>query len=77
MKIWYDKQLLDQQQGFRSGRGTTDGIFITKRIQQVADKTKKRFTYCLSISRQRSTILIENGYSNQLKRASRGIRMSN
>ena len=41
MKNWYDKQLLDRQQGFRSGRGTTDGIFITKRIQQVADKTKK------------------------------------
>ena len=41
MKSWYEKQLLDQQQGFRSGRGTTDGIFITKRIQQVADKTKK------------------------------------
>ena len=41
IKDWYDKQLLDQQQGFRSGRGTTDGIFITKRIQQVADKMKK------------------------------------
>ena len=41
MKDWYDKHLLDQQQGFRSGRGTADGIFITKRVQQVADKMKK------------------------------------
>ena len=41
IKTWYDKQLLDQQQGFRSGRGTTDGIFIAKRIQQVTDKMKK------------------------------------
>ena len=32
LKKWYDEQLLDQQQGFRSGRGTADGIFITKRI---------------------------------------------
>ena len=41
IKSWYDKQLLDQQQGFRSGRGTADGIFITKRIQQITDKMKK------------------------------------
>ncbi|MEM6812757.1 MAG: reverse transcriptase domain-containing protein, partial [Pseudomonadota bacterium] len=38
---WYDTHLLDQQQGFRRGRGTTDGIFITKRIQQISDKTQK------------------------------------
>ena len=25
---WYENQLLDEQQGFRSGRGTTDGIYI-------------------------------------------------
>lgn len=41
MKDWYEKQLLDQQQGFRSGRGTTDGIYIIKRIQQISDKMKK------------------------------------
>ena len=41
IKSWYDRQLLDQQQGFRSGRGTADGIFITKRIQQITDKMKK------------------------------------
>ena len=38
---WYEGQLSDQQQGFRSGRGTTDGIFITKRIQQISHKTRK------------------------------------
>ena len=41
LKSWYDEQLLDQQQGFRSGRGTADGIYITKRIQQITDKMKK------------------------------------
>ena len=32
LKSWYDNQLSDQQQGFRTGHGTTDGIFITKRV---------------------------------------------
>lgn len=41
IKPWYDQTLLDQQQGFRSGRGTADGIFITKRIQQISDSMKK------------------------------------
>ena len=35
---WYEKQLLDQQQGFRRGRGTTDGIFLAKSLQQIAKK---------------------------------------
>ena len=38
---WYDKQLLDQQQGFRSGRGTTDGIYRIKRIQQLSKRMRK------------------------------------
>lgn len=38
---WYDTHLLDQQQGFRRGRGTSDGIYITKRIQQISDKIQK------------------------------------
>ena len=38
---WYDKHLLDQQQGFRSGRGTTDGIYRIKRIQQISKKMRK------------------------------------
>lgn len=41
MSPWYENQLLDQNQGFRSCRGTTDGIYITKRIQQISDKMKK------------------------------------
>ena len=28
IRKWYDLQLTDNQQGFRSGRGTTDGIYI-------------------------------------------------
>lgn len=40
LKNWYDQQLLDQQQGFRAGRGTADGIFRLKRIQQITNKTK-------------------------------------
>ena len=41
LKPWYEEQLLDQQQGFRSGRGTADGIYITKRVQQITDKMKR------------------------------------
>ena len=35
LREWYDENLLDQQQGFRSGRGTTDGIYLLKRLQQI------------------------------------------
>ena len=41
LKPWYDNQLLDQQQGFRSGRGTSDGIYVTKRVQQITDRMMK------------------------------------
>lgn len=41
IKEWYEKQLLDQQQGFRAGRGTTDGLFLVKSLQQIAHKTNK------------------------------------
>ena len=41
IKSLYDKTLMDQQQGFCSGRGTPDGIYITKRIQQITDSIKK------------------------------------
>ena len=30
LKNWYEEQLSDQKQGFRPGRGTSDGIFIVK-----------------------------------------------
>ena len=39
LKAWYESQLTDQQQGFRSGRGT-DGIYVAKRVQQIIDKMK-------------------------------------
>ena len=58
LKDWYDNQLLDQQQGFRRGRGTADGIFVTKRLQQISKKSK-------SISEQHSTILHGNGSLHQ------------
>ena len=38
---WYEKQLMDQQQGFRRARGTSDGIFIVKEVQQISEKMKK------------------------------------
>ena len=40
LKTWYDQQLLDQQQGFRSGRGTVDAIYRIKRIQQITNRMK-------------------------------------
>ena len=39
---WYNSQLADQQQGFRQGRGTTDGIFVVKRIQQICRASNKK-----------------------------------
>ena len=27
LRKWHDSNLIDEQQGFRSGRGTTDGIY--------------------------------------------------
>ena len=38
MKKWYNLQLSDHQQSFKQGRGTIDGIYITKRVQQVSDQ---------------------------------------
>ena len=38
LKSWYEKQLLDQQQRSRSLRGTTDGIFVAKSVQQITSK---------------------------------------
>ena len=48
IKNWYESQLLDQQQGFRSKRGTSDGIFIIKSVQQITNKMKKP-TYALFV----------------------------
>ena len=41
-RTWYEVQLLDEQQGFRSSRGTTDGLYILKRIQQISNSSKKQ-----------------------------------
>ena len=32
---------MDQQQGFRRARGTSDGIFMVKEVQQISEKMKK------------------------------------
>ena len=48
LKVWYELQLLDQQQGFRQARGTSDGIFVIKSIQQITHKMKKP-TYLLFV----------------------------
>ena len=41
LREWYDENLSDQQQGFRPGRGTTDGIYLVKRLQQISNITKR------------------------------------
>jgi len=41
LKNWYERQLSEQQQGFRASRGTADGIFIAKQTQQITAKMKK------------------------------------
>ena len=41
IKMWYEKQLLDQQQGFRKGRGTVDAIYNLKQIHNITDSMKK------------------------------------
>ena len=41
LSVWYEKQLLDQQQGFRAARRTTDGIFVAKSVQQITCKMKE------------------------------------
>ena len=38
---WYEEQLSDQQQGFRRGRGTAEGIYLLKRLQQISKNRKK------------------------------------
>ena len=38
---WYESQLVDQQQGFRTGRGTIDGIYNLKRVHNITDSMKK------------------------------------
>ena len=65
IKTWYESQLLDQQQGFRSKRGTSDGIFIVKSIQQITSKMKKLRLHYLLIFLLLLIMLNGAGCSNQ------------
>lgn len=38
LQPWYETQLSDEQNGFRLNRGTTDGIYNIKRIQQISNR---------------------------------------
>ena len=42
---WYEDQLSDQQQGFRRGRGTAEGIYLLKRLQQISKIGKNHVTF--------------------------------
>ena len=65
LKSWYEKQLLDQQQGFRSSRGTTDGIFFAKSVQQITRKWKSQHLFYLLIYQRHFITLKGVGCSNQ------------
>ena len=41
IRPWYELQLSDEQNGFRKDRGTTEGIYTIKRIQQITDRKKQ------------------------------------
>ena len=41
LRPWYELQLLDEQNGFRKNRGTTDGIYTIKRVQQITNRKKQ------------------------------------
>ena len=38
---WYEAQLSEEQNGFRQDRGTTDGIYTVKRVQQITHRKKQ------------------------------------
>ena len=61
LRNWYDKQLLDQQQGFRFARGTADGIFIAKRSQQISENMKKK-VYVLFVDLSAAFDHVERGW---------------
>ena len=48
IRPWYETQLTDEQNGFRSDRGCTDGIYTAKRIQQIT-RRKKQVLYLLFV----------------------------
>ena len=65
LRAWYEAQLLDNQQGFRSGRGTTDGMYMAKRVQQITHSMKTKAFYSSWTCQRRSTTWKEVGYSKQ------------
>ena len=68
LKTWYEKQLLDQQQGFRTARGTTDGIFVAKRVQQITSKIKKP-TFVLFVDLTAAFDHVERGWLFKILRS--------
>ena len=42
IKKWYEAQMQDQQQGFHTGRGTTNGLYYLKQLHQVTEGMKKK-----------------------------------
>ena len=49
LQKWYDEQLAEQQQGFRPGRGTAEGIYLLNRLHQIKINLA---TFYLSIYQQ-------------------------
>ena len=41
LRPWYELQLSEEQNGFRKDRGTTDGIYSIKRVQQITHRKKQ------------------------------------
>ena len=41
LRPWYERQLTDEQNGFRQNRGTTDSIYTLKRVHQITHKKKQ------------------------------------
>ena len=41
IRTWYEAQLTDDQNGFRTDRGTADGIYTLKRVQQITNRKKQ------------------------------------
>ena len=40
---WYNSQILDLHNGFRQAHDTTDGMYITKTMQLLAEKNKQLY----------------------------------
>ena len=66
LRPWYETQLSDEQNDFRQNRGTTDGIFTLKKVQQITHRKKNiHYIYYLWTLPRRSTIFQGIGYSSR------------